>query len=103
MGKFIEAVDALEMAKKASCATEEDIIKALEEARFNELIAETANKAGTSIRIGFKYPNILDTSKYFSAIKDYIRGLGYAIGYSYTSTEDITNHQYNYYDISWRK
>lgn len=98
MGKFIEAVDALEMAKKASCATEEDVIKALEEAHFNELVSETANKAGTSICIGFKYPDILDTSKYFSAI----RGLGYAISYKSISLKD-SDSRYNYYDISWKE
>lgn len=100
MSRFIEAIDAIEMAKKASCTTEEDIVKALEEACFNELVSETANKAGTSVRISFKYPDILDTSKYFSAIKDYIMNLGYAVTYISTGPKNGKN-QYNYYNISW--
>lgn len=103
MGKFINAVDASRKAKKALCITEEDIIRAFEEINFNELITEAADKGYFSTRIKFKHPAPwADIDKYFSAIKEYAKKLGYLISYDHTSKEPDGN-KYNFYNIYWEE
>lgn len=101
MNKFIEAADALEKSKKACHTTEEDIIKALEGAHFNNLVTEAANKGNTSVKIGFKHPDILENTKYFLSIREYIQQLGYSIDYDHTENGWHDDGKYNYYRIYW--
>lgn len=103
MGKFINAVDASRKAKKVLCITEEDIVRAFEEANFNELVTEAADRGYFYTRIEFKYPAPgVDTNKYFSAIKEYATKLGYIISYDHTDI-DCDGDKYNYYNIYWEE
>lgn len=101
MDKFINAVDASRKAKRVLCITEEDIIRAFEEINFNELITKAADKGYFTTRIKFKHPaRGVDTNKYFLAIKEYAKKLGYTINYDHRSRE-VDGNKYNYYNISW--
>lgn len=103
MDKFINAADALKRTKKALHVAGEDVIEALEEACFNERVTADADAGYTYTCIKFKYPtDQKDTSKYFSAIKEYIKNLGYEVAFLETVRESDGNLYYYYY-IYWEE
>lgn len=84
MDKFINAADALKRTKKVFHTAEESIIRALEEACFNERVTADADAdAGyTYTRIKFKCSaDRKNTFKYLSTIREYIQNLGYEVAF----------------------